>query len=134
VAFALRITGAHDRRAIRELSQLALHRVGLHHRRLARPHELSGGEQQRVAIARALVNDPLFLLADEPTGNLDRESGREVFELLREINLGGTGVVIATHDTTAAEILPKSRMIVVEDGRVRESPRIVEPQAGGARG
>jgi cell division transport system ATP-binding protein len=129
VGFALRITGVNDRKTVHELGQLALHRVGLHHRRLARPHELSGGEQQRVAIARALVNDPVFLLADEPTGNLDSAAGREVFELLREINLGGTGVVIATHDETALTVLPKSRVIVVEDGRAREMPRVVNGPA-----
>jgi len=124
IAFALRITDLHRRRAIRELAQRALHRVSLHHRRLARPRELSGGEQQRVAIARALVNDPVFLLADEPTGNLDRRAGQQVLDLLQEISLGGTGVVIATHDAAASE-LPGARLIHVEDGRVREAPRVV---------
>ncbi|MGD8397026.1 MAG: ATP-binding cassette domain-containing protein [Candidatus Eiseniibacteriota bacterium] len=129
VAFALRITGQNDRRTIRELAQLALHRVGLHHRRLARPRELSGGEQQRVAIARALVNDPVFLLADEPTGNLDHDSGREVLELLGEINLGGTGVVIATHAAGAVD-LPRARHLVVEAGRVQEVPTAPRRRAG----
>jgi cell division transport system ATP-binding protein len=97
VAFALEVTGArHDTipaRTMRVLTQ-----VGLAAKSRAYPRELSGGEQQRVAIARALVNDPSILLADEPTGNLDERATRGVFQLLREINLGGTVVVMATHD------------------------------------
>jgi cell division transport system ATP-binding protein len=72
--------------------------VGLAAKATALPHELSGGEQQRVAIARALVNDPIALLADEPTGNLDDRSTRGIFQLLREINATGTAVLMATHD------------------------------------
>ncbi|MEO8226029.1 MAG: cell division ATP-binding protein FtsE [Gemmatimonadota bacterium] len=97
VAFALEVTGArHDTigaRASRVLAQ-----VGLSAKGRAYPRELSGGEQQRVAIARALVNDPAILLADEPTGNLDERATRGVFQLLRDINAGGTVVVMATHD------------------------------------
>jgi cell division transport system ATP-binding protein len=132
VAFALQITGVNDPRTINALSQRALHRVGLHHRRFARPREMSGGEQQRVAIARALVNDPVFLLADEPTGNLDPESGQQIFSLLRDINLGGTGVVIATHDVAFA--MPgKDRLVEVKAGRVLERPRIYERSQQAAR-
>jgi cell division transport system ATP-binding protein len=75
-----------------------LTQVGLASKTTALPHELSGGEQQRVAIARALVNDPLVLLADEPTGNLDERASRGIFQLLREINAAGTAVLMATHD------------------------------------
>ncbi|HEU4649343.1 MAG TPA: cell division ATP-binding protein FtsE [Gemmatimonadales bacterium] len=97
IAFALEVTGARrdtiPARVMRVLTQ-----VGLAAKSRAYPRELSGGEQQRVAIARALVNDPSILLADEPTGNLDERATRGVFQLLREINAGGTSVVMATHD------------------------------------
>lgn len=97
VAFALEVTGARagviGPKVIRVLTQ-----VGLAAKANAYPRELSGGEQQRVAIARALVNDPLVLLADEPTGNLDERATRGVVQLLRDINANGTAVVMATHD------------------------------------
>jgi cell division transport system ATP-binding protein len=97
VAFALEVTGAR-RDAIPARVMRVLTQVGLASRSQAYPRELSGGEQQRVAIARALVNDPAILLADEPTGNLDERATRGVFQLLRDINAGGTCVVMATHD------------------------------------
>ena len=97
VAFALEVTGA-DRDAIPGKVMRVLTQVGLAAKASAYPRELSGGEQQRVAIARALVNDPPILLADEPTGNLDERATRGVFQLLRDINAGGTCVVMATHD------------------------------------
>jgi cell division transport system ATP-binding protein len=97
IAFALEVTGARadsiPARVMRVLTQ-----VGLAAKAQAYPQELSGGEQQRVALARALVNDPAIVLADEPTGNLDERATRGVFQLIREINAGGTCVVMATHD------------------------------------
>jgi cell division transport system ATP-binding protein len=97
IAFSLEVTGARgdtiNARVMRVLTQ-----VGLSAKSRAYPRELSGGEQQRVAIARALVNDPAILVADEPTGNLDERATRGVFQLLRDINAGGTVVVMATHD------------------------------------
>ncbi len=97
VAFALEVTGAR-RDTIPARSGRVLAQVGLAAKARAYPRELSGGEQQRVAIARALVNDPAILLADEPTGNLDERATRGIFQLLRDINAGGTVVVMATHD------------------------------------
>jgi cell division transport system ATP-binding protein len=97
VAFALEVTGAR-RNTIAPKVMRVLTQVGLAAKAQAYPRELSGGEQQRVAIARALVNDPLVLLADEPTGNLDERATRGVFQLLRDINAAGTAVVMATHD------------------------------------
>ena len=97
VAFALEVTGGR-RDTIPARTMRVLTQVGLAAKSRAYPRELSGGEQQRVAIARALVNDPAILLADEPTGNLDERATRGVFQLLREINAGGTVVVMATHD------------------------------------
>jgi cell division transport system ATP-binding protein len=97
VAFALEVTGARPD-SIPPKVMRVLTQVGLAAKAQAYPQELSGGEQQRVAIARALVNDPTILIADEPTGNLDERATRGVFQLIREINAGGTAVVMATHD------------------------------------
>ena len=97
VGFALEVTGAR-REAIPGRVMRALTQVGLASKARVYPKELSGGEQQRVAIARALVNDPPVLIADEPTGNLDERATRGIFQLLQQINGGGTVVVMATHN------------------------------------
>ena len=93
--------------------------VGLQHRMGAYPVDLSGGEQQRIAIARALVSDPVLLLADEPTGNLDPDLSLEIMNLLREINAGGTTVVVATHDRELIRLVGR-RTITLDQGRVVE--------------
>lgn len=97
VAFALEVTGTPSD-LIRARVARALTQVGLASKGTSLPRELSGGEQQRVAIARALVNDPYLLIADEPTGNLDERATRGIFQLLRDINIAGTAIIMATHD------------------------------------
>jgi cell division transport system ATP-binding protein len=93
--------------------------VGLQHRMNALPHDLSGGEQQRVAIARALASEPVLLLADEPTGNLDPDLSLEIMNLLREVNAGGTTVLVATHDRELIRLVGR-RTITLDGGRVVE--------------
>ena len=116
IAFALEVTGTPPS-AIGPRVARALTQVGLSSKATALPHELSGGEQQRVAIARALVNDPLVLLADEPTGNLDERSTRGIFQLLRDINNSGTAVLMATHDLDLVRDT-RLRTIEMNKGRV----------------
>ena len=97
----------------------ALRAVGLQHKMNYYPLQLSGGEQQRVAIARALINDPLMLIADEPTGNLDPDLSLEIMNLFREINASGTTVVVATHDRELIRLVGR-RTITLDAGRVVE--------------
>jgi cell division transport system ATP-binding protein len=85
----------------------------------AYPHDLSGGEQQRIAIARALVNDPVLVIADEPTGNLDPDLSLEIMNLLREINAGGTTVLVATHDRELIRLVGR-RTITLDQGKIVE--------------
>jgi len=113
VAFALEVTGASRATIAPKVSRL-LTQVGLASKSHALPRELSGGEQQRVAIARALVNDPVVILADEPTGNLDERATRGVFQLLRDINATGTAVLMATHNL---ELVRQSQCRTLEMNR-----------------
>jgi len=131
VAFALEVTGAR-RDTIPARTMRVLTQVGLAAKSRAYPPELSGGEQQRVAIARALVNDPSILLADEPTGNLDERATRGVFQLLREINAGGTVVVMATHDLDLVR-QTNYRNIELREGAIAYDSAVDDSRVTGAR-
>jgi cell division transport system ATP-binding protein len=142
VAFALEVTGA-PKAAIASRVSRVLTQVGLAAKASHMPRQLSGGEQQRVAIARALVNDPFFLIADEPTGNLDERATRGIFQLLRDINAAGTSVIMATHDLEIVRKADDARTIELNHGRVvfdssdtpppetRYTPLVGQPAIGG---
>jgi len=116
VALSLRVAGAR-RSHIRRSVDRVLEWTGLTHRRDALPEDISGGEQQRTAIARAIVNDPLILLADEPTGNLDPDLSIEIMSLFERYNKRGATVLVATHDVDLAEMFNK-RIIVIHQGKI----------------
>lgn len=116
VAFAMQVIEAPHRKIKRQVMNM-LDLVGLRHRANAYPNELSGGEQQRIAIARAIVNDPVFVIADEPTGNLDPETSWDIMEIFKEINETGTTIVMATHDKEVVDAMGK-RVIAIEHGRI----------------
>ena len=122
--FVLKATGWTDNVLIDERVKDVLEKVGLRSKIRKMPHELSGGEQQRVVIARALLNNPEIILADEPTGNLDPDTSEEIVMLLRQISLGGTSVIMATHDYHMIRTFP-SRIIKCEGGLVHEDAKIV---------
>ncbi len=116
LAFVLEVT-ATPKKEINKKVNDALNEVGLSHKRLNMPHQLSGGEKQRVAIARAILNQPLIILADEPTGNLDPETSNEILDLLQKINKRGTAILCATHNY---DIVRKgnTRIFKIEKGKV----------------
>ncbi len=116
VAFALQVAGAPTKR-IREVVPQVLKIVGLGDKGERYPRQLSGGEQQRVSIARALVHRPKIIVADEPTGNLDTITSREIIELLKRINEFGTTVVLVTHDRDVVNALHK-RVITIHHGKI----------------
>lgn len=126
VAFAMEVIET-PRRKIKRRVLNVLDLVGLRHRADAYPNELSGGEQQRIAIARAIVNDPIMVIADEPTGNLDPETSWDIMEIFKEINAEGTTIVMATHDKEIVDAMGK-RVIAIEDGY------IVRDEASGVYG
>jgi len=118
VAFVPRVLGMPLTQQQRRTFQV-LKWVGLQHRMNAFPLELSGGEQQRIAIARALVNDPVIILADEPTGNLDPDLSLEIMNLFREINARGTTVIVATHDRELIRRVGR-RTLTLDHGHIVE--------------
>jgi cell division transport system ATP-binding protein len=118
VAFTLHVTGTKGSEIKRKVLR-ALADVGLSHQRSKMVYEVSGGEKQRVVIARALVNNPLFLLADEPTGNLDPATSDEILVLLRNINTRGTAVLMATHNYDLVR-RTHEKVLQVKDGKVFE--------------
>ncbi len=129
VGFALEVIGA-PAAVIGGKVGRVLTQVGLAAKGRALPRELSGGEQQRAAIARALVNDPFALIADEPTGNLDDRATRGIFQLLREINAGGTAVIMATHNL---ELIRRNEFRTIEMARGQIVFDSAEPTVQGKR-
>lgn len=118
VAFALYATGKSGR-AVKERVMQALARVGLSHRVHAKPHEMSGGEQQRACIARAIVNEPVLMLADEPTGNLDPRVADEIQKLLIRLHRQGMALLMATHDYRLVKDFP-ARTLALVKGRIMD--------------
>ena len=117
--FVLKATGWKNKTDIDERINEVLSEVGMEHKFYKMPHELSGGEQQRIAIARALLNRPKLILADEPTGNLDQETGHQIMSLLHRICAEGTAVIMATHNIQLTEDFP-ARVVKCEDKNVIE--------------
>jgi putative ABC transport system ATP-binding protein len=124
-----------DRSKRERLARQALDRVGLGARLQHRPTELSGGEQQRASLARALMNQPHFLLADEPTGNLDSKTGSEIMNLIREFNQAlGMTIIMVTHERALAERYA-GRMIFLADGKLLgDQSNVVSATTGQRRG
>jgi cell division transport system ATP-binding protein len=120
LSFVLKATGWKENSKIKNRIAETLMRVGLGSVDSKLPYQLSGGEQQRVVIARALLNDPLLLIADEPTGNLDPEVALGIFKLFREINKGGTAVLMATHNYRFIHDYP-ARVLKCEEGNLLDS-------------
>lgn len=119
LSFVLRATGWSDKREISHRIDEVLTKVGMDHKGYKLPHELSGGEQQRMVIARALLNMPKLILADEPTGNLDPETGDQIFQLFQKITEGGTAVIMSTHNYEMMRKYP-SRILKIEDEQLHE--------------
>ncbi len=118
--FVMKATGWKDRAKMKKRLAEVLMQVGLGSVDGKMPHQLSGGEQQRVVIARALINEPLLLIADEPTGNLDPEVSDGIFKLFLEINKSGTAILMATHDHTIIGNHP-ARILKCENGKILDS-------------
>lgn len=116
--FVLRATGWKSKKEIDEQIEFVLSTVGMAKKGYKWPHQLSGGEQQRIVIARALLNSPEIIIADEPTGNLDPQTGHELMELLHAISQGGTAVIMATHNMQFISEFP-AKCYTCEDGKLK---------------
>ena len=112
-----------DSKRAKEKAEYLLERLGLKDKILRKPYQLSGGEQQRVAIARALANDPILLLADEPTGNLDSVNTQKVMEIFQELNSEGTTIVMVTHERELTRMT--HRVVEIKDGEIVEETTLV---------
>lgn len=119
LSFVLKATGWEDKIAIKDRIIEVLEKVGMPNKGYKMPHELSGGEQQRIVMARALLNSPEIILADEPTGNLDPETGSEIVGLLHSIRESGTTVIMSTHNMSVVQSFP-GRVLKCENGRLIE--------------
>lgn len=121
--FVLKATGCNDKRKRQFRIEEVLEQVGMQTKGYKMPHELSGGEQQRIVIARAILNTPDIILADEPTGNLDPETGRQIVELLRKIRANGSTVIMTTHNLQLLEEFP-GKVFRCENHRIVEQPQV----------
>lgn len=125
LSFVLRATGWDDKDKINNRVQEVLTQVGMGQKGYKMPHELSGGEQQRVSIARAILNEPELIIADEPTGNLDPETSREIMTLLKGIQEKGKAIFMATHDYSLINDFP-SKMIRCAEGTILPVDKLTE--------
>jgi cell division transport system ATP-binding protein len=119
--FVLKATGWHNRAEMEERIDEVLKEVGMANKSYKMPHQLSGGEQQRIVIARALLNSPELIIADEPTGNLDPETGEQIFNSLNLISQTGRAVIVATHNHQLIDRFP-GRVLLCEDKKISELP------------
>lgn len=120
LSFVLEATGWKDKTLISKRINEVLRQVNLENKRKSMPHQLSGGEQQRIAIARALLNDPIVILADEPTGNLDPDTTNDIVDLLEKISSKGKSILMATHNYSLIKKYPH-RILKCDEGTVKDS-------------
>ncbi|MCB0739190.1 MAG: ATP-binding cassette domain-containing protein, partial [Bacteroidetes bacterium] len=120
--FIMKATGWKKKKLIEKRLVEILELVGLSNKAEKFPHELSGGEQQRVVIARALINEPFVILADEPTGNLDPQTSKDILDLLAKISESGTAILMATHNYNLIKYYPSRVMVVADQTLAERSP------------